>query len=135
MSDDLVWRELDASKNSIQMAARAVFSHKETDNKNTKMLQEMLFKEHGINWNDYPASFKRGTYARRITREGRFEPWEIEALPEKHRARRDPTATFSRSSVEVVALPKILSITNREAVFFEGADPIEATVPTTEDRP
>lgn len=54
-----IWRQQDASRNSVQMAARSIFSHKECENKNNSELQEMLFQE-GINWNDFPTYFKRG---------------------------------------------------------------------------
>lgn len=54
-----IWRQQDAIRNSIQMAARACFSHKECDNKNCDELQEMLFQK-GINWNDYKVWEKRG---------------------------------------------------------------------------
>ena len=54
-----LWRQQDATRNSIQMAARAYFSHKECDNKNCDELQEMLFQK-GINWNDYKVWVKRG---------------------------------------------------------------------------
>lgn len=55
------WRQQDASKNSVQMAARAYFPHKELQNKNTSQMQEMLFTSKGINWNDYPTDCKRGS--------------------------------------------------------------------------
>jgi tRNA(His) guanylyltransferase len=54
-----IWRQIDATRNSIQMAAQAVFSHKELLNKNNADMQEMLFQK-GINWNNYPARCKRG---------------------------------------------------------------------------
>ena len=54
------WRQVDAARNSVQMAARAQFSHTQCDNKNVAELQEMLFQEKGINWNDYPTRWKRG---------------------------------------------------------------------------
>jgi tRNA(His) 5'-end guanylyltransferase len=57
----LYWRQVDAARNSIQMAARAYFSHNECNNKNQSQLQEMLFQEKGINWNDYPTHLKRGS--------------------------------------------------------------------------
>ena len=53
-----VWRDIDATKNSISMASQAFYSHKELNNKNGSEKQEMLFQK-GINWNDYPAFFKR----------------------------------------------------------------------------
>jgi len=59
-----IWRERDATKNSIQMAAQRHFSHKELRGKNGSDQQEMLFQK-GINWNDYPAFFKRGTFVKR----------------------------------------------------------------------
>lgn len=54
-----IWRQQDATRNSIQMTARSVYSHKELQNKNTSDLQDMLM-EKGINWNDYEAHQKRG---------------------------------------------------------------------------
>ena len=56
----IYWRQVDAARNSVQMAARAQFSHAQCDNKNVAQLQEMLFQEKGINWNDYPTRWKRG---------------------------------------------------------------------------
>lgn len=54
-----IWRQQDATRNSIQMGAQALYSHKELNGKNTSILQEMMFQK-GINWNDYPSSAKRG---------------------------------------------------------------------------
>ena len=54
-----LWRQLDATRNSIQMGAQSMFSHAELQNKNTSELQEMMFQK-GTNWNDYPSGFKRG---------------------------------------------------------------------------
>ena len=33
--------------------------------KNTNEVQEMLFSEHSINWNDYPVHIRRGTGVRK----------------------------------------------------------------------
>lgn len=57
----LYWRQLDATRNSIQMVAQSQFSHKELNKKTCNMLQEMLFSERGINWNDYAPHYKRGS--------------------------------------------------------------------------
>lgn len=54
-----VWRQQDATRNSIQMATRAAYSHKQSHGKNTSEMQEMLHAK-GINWNDYNAYWKRG---------------------------------------------------------------------------
>jgi tRNA(His) guanylyltransferase len=55
-----IWRQQDAVRNSIQMAGQACFSQTELQGKTVNQVQEMLFQEQGINWNDYPAGAKRG---------------------------------------------------------------------------
>lgn len=57
----LLWRQQDATRNSIQSVAQANFSHKQLEGKNCNELQEMLRQEKGINWNDYPTHLKRGS--------------------------------------------------------------------------
>lgn len=57
----LLWRQQDATRNSIQSVAQANFSHKQLQNKNCSELQEMLLQEKGINWNDIPTHLKRGS--------------------------------------------------------------------------
>jgi len=55
------WRQLDASRNSIQMIGQANFSHKELQNKSCNDIQDMLMIQRGINWNDLPTYQKRGS--------------------------------------------------------------------------
>lgn len=55
------WRQLDASRNSIQMVGQANFSHKELQNKSCNDIQDMLMTQKGINWNDFPKYQKRGS--------------------------------------------------------------------------
>lgn len=57
----IYWRQLDATRNSIQMVGQANFSHKELQNKTCNDIQDMLFKERNINWNDFPTHLKRGS--------------------------------------------------------------------------
>ena len=57
----LLWRQQDATRNSIQSVAQANFSHKQLQNKNCSELQEMLFQEKGINWNNIPTHLQRGS--------------------------------------------------------------------------
>lgn len=54
-----LWRQQDATRNSVQMLARSLYSHKQCENKNNSDLQEMCFQK-GQNWNDLPTSQKRG---------------------------------------------------------------------------
>lgn len=57
----IYWRQLDATRNSIQIVGQANFSHKELQNKSCNDIQDMLHEQKGINWNDYPTVCKRGT--------------------------------------------------------------------------
>lgn len=54
-----IWRQVDATRNAIQMAGREVFSHKELHLKSCNEIQEMLFQK-GVNFNDFPTTRKRG---------------------------------------------------------------------------
>lgn len=56
------WRQLDASRNSIQMVGQANFSSEQLRGKSGNKIQDMLM-EKGINWNDLPVHYKRGSCA------------------------------------------------------------------------
>lgn len=118
-----IWREQDATRNSIQMAAQAVYSHKELQGKNNSELQEMLFQK-GINWNDYPRFFKRGTYVRRRVMEKRsFTKEELASLPPKHDAHKNPNLKVKRTVVMEEDFPQLSRMINREGVIFNGEEP------------
>lgn len=55
------WRQLDATRNSIQMVGQAYFSHKELHKKSCNDIQDMLHELININWNDFTVPEKRGT--------------------------------------------------------------------------
>ena len=57
----LLWRQQDATRNSIQALAQSLYSHKELQGINTKALQDKMFTEKGVNWNDLPITQKRGS--------------------------------------------------------------------------
>jgi tRNA(His) guanylyltransferase len=104
----------------VAMAARAYYSHREIDGKGRADMQDMLHAK-GVNWNDYPAFFKRGTYVQRRKVMKPFSAAELEKLPAKHEARSNPNLMIERSEIRVLELPPITSIDNREAVIFDGA--------------
>lgn len=54
-----IWRQRDATKNSISSLAHSLYSTKELLNKNSDEKQELCFQK-GYNWNDLPISYKRG---------------------------------------------------------------------------
>lgn len=66
-----IWRQQDATRNSISSAGQAYFSPKQLHKKNSDEIQDMLFTEKGINWNDYPTENKRGICAYRVQMVGK----------------------------------------------------------------
>lgn len=124
--NSFIWREMDATKNSITMAASEYYSHKELMGKNGSEKQEMLFQK-GVNWNDYPSFFKRGTYIQRKRVLKPFTTEEIEKLPTKHNARKDTNFMVERWVIDKVDLPPILKIDNKIEVIINGEDPILIT--------
>lgn len=57
-----IWRQQDATRNSINMLGQHYFSHKQLQNKNVNQVQDMLMAmDEPVNWNDQPVWAKRGT--------------------------------------------------------------------------
>jgi tRNA(His) 5'-end guanylyltransferase len=109
-----LWRQQDATRNSIFMAAQAVYSHAELLGKSTDRMQEMLWQK-GSNWNDYPDGCKRGRVVVKKARQGIVEythrrtgavqtaevermVWEVEAPPVFTRERTYLSALIPRYS-------------------------------------
>ncbi|MEN7388381.1 tRNA(His) guanylyltransferase Thg1 family protein [Bacillus licheniformis] len=61
-----LWRQQDATKNSISMVAQANFPHNQLQGLNGDQMQDKLFLEKGINWNDIPTWQKRGACIKKI---------------------------------------------------------------------
>ncbi len=120
--NSFLWREMDAIKNSISMAASTYYSHSKLMNKTGNEKQEMLFQK-GVNWNDYPSFFKRGTYVQRKRILTNFSSEEIGKLPERHNARKNPDMKIERWVVDKVSLPKLMSISNKINVIVWGEEP------------
>lgn len=57
----ILWRQNDATRNSIEMVGHANFSQSALHKKSCNEIQDMLMLERGINWNDFPKTLKRGS--------------------------------------------------------------------------
>jgi hypothetical protein len=93
----------------------------------------MLFTEKGINWNNFTSAQKRGTYFQRRKIERAFTTEELDSLPEKHEARRNPDLRVVRSDVVALELPPITQVINREDVLFRGEEPVTLSNNLEED--
>jgi tRNA(His) 5'-end guanylyltransferase len=114
-----LWRELDATKNSITMAASELYSHNFLHGKNGSEKQELLFQK-GINWNEYPDFFKKGTYIQRKRVMTKFTPEELDRLPPKHNARKNPDLEIERWVIDEVEMPPLSKVKNRIGSIFFG---------------
>jgi len=56
-----IWRQQDATRNSISSLAQSMYSHKQLLGKSSSDMQELCFQK-GVNWNDLDTKLKRGRF-------------------------------------------------------------------------
>lgn len=108
----IYWRQLDASNNSIQMVAQANFSHKELQGKSCNNLQDMLFTQKGINWNDYPTYQKRGSCC--VKREFWIDKNDGEEFSKEY------SEVLDRTAIDENAIKRTEWIIDTEIPIFKG---------------
>ena len=119
VAECLLWRETDATRNSVSMAACSLYSNRDLEGKNVNAKLDMLLAS-GVNWNDYPAFFKRGTYIAR--RETVIELSEADYLDRKTK---DPRAkqSYIRNQIMELDMPPFSKVINQCDVIFRFANP------------
>jgi len=78
-----IWRQQDATRNSISSVAQSLYSPKELHGKKTDVMQDMIF-EKGINWNEYDYRRKRGAIIKKVEylkNGARRNKWEAVETP------------------------------------------------------
>lgn len=121
--EQILWREIDATRNSIQALAQFHYSHNEVLNLNTNQLQNKLFEELGINWDSLEPKYKRGVYIKRFITDKPFTKEEIDLLPLKHNARQNPDLCVKRSVIKEIEYPIFSKIINKVEVIFDDDKP------------
>lgn len=117
-ANNLLWRQCDCMRNAVSMAAHATFSHSSLQGMPCAEMEDRLLTEAGIDFSQYAAKHRRGTFARRQKVLKHLTPDELSSIPEKHR----PTGPVERS--EVVALDILIGAqVDRVDVLFNGAEP------------
>lgn len=115
----LLWREMDATRNAVSMAARAHFSHRELQNKSSSDMRQML-AEKGINFADYPARFRRGIFLQRQRKLVDLDADTLARIPMMHR----PSCPVERSEVAAIEIPPLGSLSNPVEVLFNREAPV-----------
>jgi tRNA(His) guanylyltransferase len=113
----VLWRELDAEKNSVSMMAQSVFSPNELHMKHGGERRDMLQKA-GKPWEDLPVQFQRGIYFKKITSTGKLTVEELETLPPKHHARMNPDLMVERSQIREVVFPRLINEVDKVSLLF-----------------
>ena len=80
--NNILWRQRDAEKNSVQMLAQSLYSHKELQGLSRKDLQNKMFTEKGVNWNELPVPCKRGTACKKNEEGKWYIDYEMPILTE-----------------------------------------------------
>jgi tRNA(His) guanylyltransferase len=91
-----IWRQQDATRNSISSVAQANFSDKELHGKKTNQMQDMLMLEKGINWNDFTPREKRGSVIRKVTEIKSMDLHSVSLNPDGSTGLRGNTVTRSK---------------------------------------
>jgi tRNA(His) 5'-end guanylyltransferase len=81
----ILWRQQDAVKNAISMAAQSMFSHASLQGVPGYAMQERMWTEKQVNFNDYPAFFKRGIFGRRVNIQKQLTADDLAKIPPAHR--------------------------------------------------
>lgn len=77
--NNLIWRQQDATRNSIQMLGQSYFSQKQLDKKNTSQIMDMLMLRENVNWNDLATAKKRGSCCyRKENNNNKRNPWYLD---------------------------------------------------------
>lgn len=118
----LIWRENDATRNSILNLGYAYFSHDELFKLSTSEIVEKL-QGIGVIWSNLPEHIQRGTYVKKFKINQKFTPEEFNKLPEKHEAKLSSNLTIERTIIKSYTNPPLNWIENLIEVIFNGAEP------------
>ena len=109
-ANTVLWRCLDARKNAISSACRALYSPKEMKGWGQAKMKEKIQEKLGSSFEDtYISSHRHGVF---------FGPVKTTLT------RLDSTDQFERTKVMQLDMPFFLDIRNREDVIFSHAEPI-----------
>lgn len=115
-TDVLLWREIDATKNSVSMATRKYYTTSQIKGRSKNEMKEMLLAK-GVSWDDYPVAFKRGTYVQRTQVLKQLEEDIIKKLP------KGAPTTVNRNVISIIEMPIFSKIKNPVQVVFNGEKP------------
>lgn len=118
-ADILTWRQQDAVKNAVSMAAHSLFTNKELHKKKTGEMKDMLLKKFGIDFNQYPDFFKFGTYS---SKEYHEVPIDLDDGSTGFDYLKAVGQTCQRTKIVNYSLPDLMIEIDKEKTLFNKAD-------------
>jgi tRNA(His) 5'-end guanylyltransferase len=115
----LIWRENDARRNAVSMAAQDRFSHRELQGKSVRDMLTMLADD-GIVFDDFPGAFRNGTYVKKVSVARKLSEAELRELPAAINV--DPESLVIRSEMQLSTEIPLLSREDRIDFVFGGED-------------
>jgi tRNA(His) guanylyltransferase len=111
-----LWRSLDATKNAVSMATRAHFSAKKMHGQDQRAMLKMLASA-GVDFGAFPASFRQGTFLKRVVEDRTLTAEELEAIPE---GKRPDSPIVKRARIATMDWPPFHKIANRTDILFDA---------------
>jgi tRNA(His) 5'-end guanylyltransferase len=109
----ILWRHNDATRNAILNAGQSVFSHREMQGKKTNVVLDML-RDRNVNFNGYPSRFRNGAFVKSVTRIKSLSDEEMQRIPVDKR----PVGKILRSTAEEISAEGFHRHKDRESVVF-----------------
>ena len=114
-SNNLVWRYMDAKRNSISMVAQSHFPHKVLFKKSQVDMMDMLV-DIGVDFYSYDAANRNGSFFKREPKTMVIDQALISALPGAHNLQVGDVVT--RTIIEQHVFEDFISIPHSERVYF-----------------
>lgn len=112
--DYFIWRQWDARKNSVSMAASAYYTNTELLYKHTAEKIELLHQK-GINFAEYPESFRQGTFTRKMYKEIEIDDVVWSLIPDQHKP---VNRKVWRNSIQtILGVPNLTSVLVKDGSF------------------
>lgn len=115
----ILWRQQDCTKNAISMAAQSMFSHKSLQGLNGQTMIAKMWADKGVQFDQFPAEFRLGTFARRVKVVKPLSAETIEKLKNIGRGF-DPAQAIERSEIQFSSF-LLRELENPVEFLFKGA--------------
>lgn len=119
ITENIMWREMDAAKNSVNMVAHAHFKQSELDGLNTKQRIAKL-ETIGYYWNKLPDYLKRGSIFVKQDVIKYLTEEELKNIPEEHH----PKGPISRRIIVRKDIDQLTKVVNKVDVLFYNNVPV-----------